>query len=585
MKKYILYMALGFWGYSSCPLNAQTNTVETLEKGITEYNKLHQLSESLLDGTATNPNINEVETMVNDGGAQLEAVLSSPADSLHSIASYLKSNLIYDYIQVLFQSGDKIKANSLLLGIEKGMNKLAELSYPLVFEGNTKAITIQWSDFVPRLFQFNVQLGERYFIENQYDTALVFIRKARDLNDWDPQMMTANAGRLIQIKQAKNEYDEELLETALIMMTNISEMDADTRAIFPNYKDTPSDCSKIIEKILIETPDLSGNGEVWARTYRMLVNEGMDARSLNFAEQALSSNYKDKEFLLSVFPLAVKENRKDLARKVLDEYATMVNNDQCDNLALLSEHYTTLKEDVLALKYKRRAEQCKKNKVQEIKVAGRDGGLYLGTYVLPWLRTDWGVVAAIQSRKHLVEFSYQALTDRRDRLYDLRFRGVDGAADAKVRWDGYYTHVAISKIKGKKGGRTYNGLLFGYNLREYQPMVVNSITDENGAALNDKPITFKPKEQRYILMFNGGFHSYGRYLAADFYMGYGLSWNTFDRGNSDFDSKNYNYEGNPLLNGRKQGRIALVARVGVTIGLQIGPRTFEAKKAQKKSHS
>jgi hypothetical protein len=86
-------------------------------------------------------------------------------------------------------------------------------------------------------------------------------------------------------------------------------------------------------------------------------------------------------------------------------------------------------------------------------------------------------------------------------------------------------------------------------------------------------------------MFNGGYHSYGRYLAADFYMGYGLSWNSFDRGNTDFDSKDYNYEGNPLLNGRKQGRISLVARVGVTIGLQIGPRTFEAKKAQKKSHS
>ena len=168
-------------------VGAQNGSLETLEKGITEYNKLHNLSEALTESTVSAAELNAVETMLQTGTALFESVLQSPADSLHNIASYLKNNLLYDYAQVLFQSGDKAKALPILVGMEGSMDQLAALSYPLVFEGDTKAMTIQWSDFVPRLFNLNVQLGEKYFAENNYDTALVYIRKARDLNDWGTQ--------------------------------------------------------------------------------------------------------------------------------------------------------------------------------------------------------------------------------------------------------------------------------------------------------------------------------------------------------------------------------------------------------------
>lgn len=582
MNSFYRIFVLVFCINSLNQLSAQTGNLETLEKGIVEYNKLHALSESAAEGTVSAAELSAMEEMLQNGTAHFDAVLLSPADSLHNIAQYLKNTILYDYVQTLFQSGNTTKAASLLLGMDKGMNKLAELTYPLIFEGNTKAMTIQWSDFVPQLFKYNVQVGEQYFASSQYDTALVFIRKARDLNDWDTRQMTLNTDRLVRIKESKNEYDEEMLESVLLLMTNYGDMDQAARTNAPQLNEVPQRCQKIIEKILKGNADLSDNGEVWARTYRMLVNEQMNGPALDFAQNAFDAGYKDHEFLLSVFPLAITENRKDLARKVIDQYAADVESTECDNLTVVADNYTTLKEDILAQKFRDKAEKCAKAKAKEIKVSGRDGGLYVGTYVFPWIRTDWGAVAAIQTRKHLFEFSYQSLSDRRDRLYDLRIRGVDGAADQKVRWDGYYTHFAASRIKGKKGARKYSGILLGYNLREFQPMVVNTITNELGETLNTKPEVFKAKEQRYIFMLNGGLHSYGRYFASDFYMGYGLSWNSFDRGNANFDNKNYNYEDNALLNGRKAGRMSFMMRIGVTIGFQLGPRTFEPKKKAKK---
>jgi hypothetical protein len=162
---------------------------------------------------------------------------------------------------------------------------------------------------------------------------------------------------------------------------------------------------------------------------------------------------------------------------------------------------------------------------------------------------------------------------------------VDGSADQKVRWDGYYTHVAINRTSGKKGARTYSGLLFGYNQRNYQRMLVQTILDETGAVVNTwGPEEFRPKEERYILMLNSGAHFNGRFLASNTYFSFGGAWNRFDKGSGSafVERSKYEYLGNPLLNGRRANRFALMARIGITIGFQVGPRTFQPKKSETK---
>ncbi len=564
---------------------AQNNPVSQLEQGVSAAQRVKAIAESYDSGEPISVIPDSLDALVQRATERLNNVATGEADSLHHIAQYLRGMLWLDHAFILNAQGSKDKATARLQQLELIMQELAGLPYPLTFEGDTKAMTVQWSDFAPQQLRYQIKMGEYYLLNGQQDTALVYLRKARDLGDWDTDLTAINAERILGIKEARSEYDDETLESALILMTNYGDMDPSARQRAQFTTEVPNRCAKAIEQTLGAEPDLSGGGEVWARTYRLLVNAQLNQRALQFAENALEAKYLDREFLLSVFPLANTEKKPELAKKVLDIYAGTIGVGECDNYTVVADNYATIKEYVKAQQYRDKATKCAKARAREIKVAGRDGGLYLGTYVLPLIRTDWGAVAAIQTRRHIFEVSYQKLTDRRDRLYDLRFRGVDGAADQKVRWDGYYAHFAASKLSGKKGARRYSGILLGYNQRDYQPVNVATITDKGGNVVNDNPVVFKPTERRYILMFNGGFHNYGRFLASDLYMGYGLSWNEFERGNSNFDNKDYDYGDNALLNGRRGGRLSLMVRVGITIGLQIGPRTFEAKKAKKRSQS
>ena len=206
------------------------------------------------------------------------------------------------------------------------------------------------------------------------------------------------------------------------------------------------------------------------------------------------------------------------------------------------------------------------------KVTGREGGLYLGAYVFPLFRRDWGAVAAIQTRKWYIEASWQKANHNRDYLLDQQLKGEDGARREKAYWDGYYAHLAVNGISRKsrnRGNRSYMGVLLGYNLRTFET-VISNVWDENNTFLGI--YEFKPSETRYILMLNMGQHLDYRMLAANFYFSLGGSYNRFERGNEPFDNDNFSYERNLLK--REISRFGFAMRVGVTVGLQFGPRTF-----------
>lgn len=205
--------------------------------------------------------------------------------------------------------------------------------------------------------------------------------------------------------------------------------------------------------------------------------------------------------------------------------------------------------------------------IRDVKVAGREGGLYLGAYVLPLFRRDWGAAAAIQTRKWYIEVSWQKANRNRDYLLDQQLKGEDGARREKAYWDGYYAHLAINGISrntGKRGNCSYLGVLLGYNPRAFEP-VASNVWDENNTFLGIHE--FKPSETRYFLMLNMGQHLNYRLLAADFYFSLGGTYNRFERGNGPFDNDNYTFERNLLKRG--SSRFGFAMRVGLTAGLQL----------------
>jgi hypothetical protein len=323
-----------------------------------------------------------------------------------------------------------------------------------------------------------------------------------------------------------------------------------------------------------KSADFDG-GEAWARAARTMTAENKKEVALNYTKQALAEGHSEQEFLLASIPVLKGTADSTQIPGLLNKLATIVSSNDCAALGALSDEYEAARMTVEAKRYKKMAEECRNREKNEANKANRDFGWYVGGYVLPLFRTDWGVVTALQTRRHFIEFSYQQLSDRRDQLRDLRLRSVDGAADQIVRWDGYYGHVSLNKIKGKRGAKTYSGILLGYNLRQYQsfdvPVIIN---EQNNQQVNTSPVTFSPIEERFIVMLNSGSHFYGRWLAGDVFFSWGGAMAQFQRGNKSFDFEDYNYN-NPMLNARKSTRFLMMARFGITIGLQLGTRTFK----------
>jgi tetratricopeptide (TPR) repeat protein len=422
-------------------------------------------------------------------------------------------------------------------------------------------------------------LAACYFHEKNYSKSLEYDQMVIDEDALEYETSAVNYLRAnIAAKALNTPSPTQRIDFALEGMERYGSLAEDVQGQVDQQLGGNSALDRVIpifEADLAEKPEDYNLGEAWARAARVMTNETRKDQALTYTKNALTNGYDDQEFLLASIPVLKGTPDSIQIPGILNQLAQKIPNTDCSALSALAEQYEAIKMTAEAARFKRNAENCRKQERKAANLANRDFGLYVGGYVLPLFRTDWGVVSAIQTRRHFFEVSYQQLTDRRDKLRDLRIRSVDGAADQVVRWDGYYGHVSINKLKGKRGAKTYSGLLLGYNLRQYQSFDVPKIINgQDNQQVNTTPVTFSPIEERFIVMLNSGSHFYGRWLAGDVFFSWGGAMAQFQRGNKTFDFEDYEYD-NPMLDSRKARRFIMMARFGITVGLQVGTRTFK----------
>jgi hypothetical protein len=554
------------------------------EKAVSDWNQLRSMRSAVGEVASFSKGKEQADQVYESTIRTLDQL--NKADSLQPFIQLVRWSAGSDYAVLLDQFGKSEDAFQVRTALLESSQQLLKQDFPIEYQGDTKYFIVQRFDFEQEVNQFIAELGYAYYSKNDLLNALPLLKEADEMGKLDPKMAARNSMILFNSLLTQNlAPDTHLLRVALQLFQDWNSLDQAARATLNQGDNLTEKCVEVIERALMEHPEWSEQGALWAKSSRLLATVNKEDKSVAFASQAIKAGYQEREFLLSLFPMALRVGDNATARLAVDQLASQLLPDQCDFHQMVAVNYQKMGEDELFRRYQKRAEACQQqaNKTQHRQE--REGGLYLGSYVFPWFRTDWGAVAGIQTRKWYLEFSYQELSDRRDKLYDIRFRGVDGSADQKVRWDGYYTHVAINRTSGKKGARTYSGLLFGYNQRNYQRMLVQTILDETGAVVNTwGPEEFRPKEERYILMLNSGAHFNGRFLASNTYFSFGGAWNRFDKGSGSafVERSKYEYLGNPLLNGRRANRFALMARIGITIGFQVGPRTFQPKKSETK---
>jgi hypothetical protein len=549
--------------------------VATVSAQITSKEQLNTAQEELRIATAAltyadnEADFRGIENNVNRGLAALDtAMMSLSAQKQEELRPYRSFFLLPDAIVQVKQSKFNQALPTLLMidSVLSIWHDRDEFSLDNPFDSTELLLTYYM--VAETRSKARSGLAACYFHENNYAKSLEYDQLVIEEEALEYEAAAINYLRATIAAKALNAPSAtQRLNFGLEGMERYGSLAKDVQAQIDQQLGGSSALDRVIpifEADLAEKPEDYNLGEAWARAARVMTNETRKDQALTYTKNALTNGYDDQEFLLASIPVLKGTPDSIQIPGILNQLAQKIPNTDCSALSALAEQYEAIKMTAEAARFKRDAEACRKKEQKAANLADRDFGLYIGGYVLPLFRTDWGVVSAIQTRRHFFEVSYQQLSDRRDKLRDLRIRSVDGAADQIVRWDGYYGHVSINKLKGKKGTKTYNGLLLGYNLRQYQSFEVPTIINrQNNNQVNTTPVTFSPIEERFIVMFNSGSHFYGRWLAGDVFFSWGGAMAQFQQ-----------YD-NPILDSRKSMRFIMMARFGITVGLQVGTRTFK----------
>lgn len=569
MKKLLFATLLLLSGAS---VFAQTKAERDLETAVRKYNAMRDFAGSLKPSTVTDADITSISNSVEEGLTLLDPIIKTESGQIADVARYFRANYLYQKGFTLGMKGRMTEAFDLLRSIDSDINGFTSSRFPLryVFEGRN--FIIKWENFAPTQAEYNVSMTEFYFGKKDFTNALAYAAKANENSSYlSDYLRTINNYWIVQMKSERGEKDPVALEASLVSLESYGALDADER------QGGGSDLVKILDRspemldnVLTARPDLVAGGTPYARAARVLKAEGRGEQYRGYAAKAIRAGYRDREFLNQSLNDAATAKDRPLGLLAAEALGGMTAADDCAGLARLADQYELIGERTRAADIRAKSNACfRKQKKAQVR-ASRDFGLYLGSYVFPLFRRDWGAVMGIQTRKVYIEASYQRANNNRDRLWDLRFSEVDNAEDEKVYWNGYYSHLAINWISkdSRRGFRPYTGVLLGYNHRAFDAVDTDVFNRETNLYLGRQ--RFEPVQESYILMLNLGAHSYGKLLAADLYASIGATYNMFERGNEAFnDSDTFLYE-NLLLENRKENRVAFIARVGLTIGLQFG---------------
>jgi hypothetical protein len=550
------------------PLTAQSR----LETAIATYNQVHNAVNHADKQTATAAEFSELTNTATSQIVQLDSFLTNSSDSMATAASYFRGLYLYELATYATQLQKTTTADSLYSASERQLGGFDTARFPIEYNLKGESYQVLFGDFGPILADLNAKIAQSNFNAKKYDDALTYARKADFSGYLAGPDKVINNYRLVRMLPMQEPDMAARFEAALNGIELFDELSQfEQKSVISEIPDFIQYCTDAISEIIKSDASYAETGSTWATLSRFFLEQGKEDQALQMADSAVVYGCTEREFLLSTIPLAKKKERLDLAKKSAKLFAEGIDDKECTTLQQAVDMFKELDDDRQVEIYEKKAKKCQSSITNSQR---RDFGLYAGAYVLPLFRTDWGVHGVFLTRRHLFEVSYQAITDRRDRKYDLRLRGIDGAADFPARWDGYYAHASINKVSGKYGRRNYTGVLFGYNERNFQTIEELQITDNSGNPVTDgTAVLFQPVEKRYIVMLNSGSHSYGKILGTNWFFSIGGAWCQFDHGNTTYDRDTYNFS-NPLINGRKDGRLVLMARFGMTVGLHVGPKTI-----------
>jgi hypothetical protein len=551
---------------------AQPTPSIPLEKAVKAYNDLGEYSRSIRADSITNDQLVYLKKESEKGVAALDEVLRTEPESVHATARYFKVNFRFKYAFYRdIKAGKKADLRD-LEAISAEFDAYNESAFPFryIFEG--KNFIIQYKDFVQTRLDCWMLLAEIAKLLGRQDVALASSRKVLATPEASPYFKSVNAGFILDIKENQKTKDKEAFDLARGLLRDYHGMEAPQMEFMAKNKYFgPAKAWALLKEL---TPIHAGNpyaqGEVYAEAAANLVKLRENALAAEAYQKAVQTGYSGTAFLIETADFAISTKNNMLGLLATSRMEQTTGEAQCDMMQKTSAYYRTFGNNNKADELQRRSEKCLKKQAKMSRSAGSDFHLYLGGYVFPAFRKNYGGVVNFAFSKTVIEFSYLNIRKKTENHMDLTtFDEVELDDDEERVWSGFYAHFApkfVARNNHNDRNKLYTGFLLGYAQKDFKPISSNVTRVSDGAVTYE---TFQPTGKQYIAMLNLGGIILGRGLGMDLYASVGAAYNQFDGGHASYNSDAFTIE-SAFLENRKTGYFTVAMRAGITVGLCLG---------------
>jgi len=581
---------------------------QKLQTGIQQYDEIHLFIKTFEEAYSDEV-LDEIGTRTEDCIDNLLAVLTEGSPEQKRVGNYFMQMLIFEYGRVLSQAFDSEGALKVLKPIENSFMDFSPEDFPIEYSMPDGKRTIEWSWFEPSQAEFSMVMAITHIQIEQFEDAIKYLRQISS-DQKSPLYLVASANAFLldlKVLQPAVMTDEQHCQDVLNYLRAYDALSSEDRDIIELSDDfylvlecmdilveqcsipsiTPLAISYCAEAVTIgakyETASLSV-----LQLYDICYQNYSSNAQLGLI-YAFTPNLPAYEFSVNAEKYArnMVQIEKVMAEKVglaattrMSETAfdNTYRKQDCDKLSAVADNYHYWNQPEEEAKFRKLAQVCLTERDKADRIEGRKQrqgnssfNLYTGIYIPQLIasneRRDYGGVLNLAGQKFGMEFSYLQVKQKKENIFDLWIREVDGSRqDNLSRWDGFYAHVQPKFIgKQGKGSYGYVGVLLGYSEKNFDPMNVPIVNDADGI---QSAADFLPTVNQYILMVTYGAMILKKGFGADLFWSVGANYSNFNPGTA-IDRNAFTIL-NPLLEGRKDSYFAFLMRIGLTMGINLG---------------
>lgn len=453
----------------------------------------------------------------------------------------------------------------MIKNLDAELNIVKGYYYPIKYKLRGKNYIINFSSLNSLDKQLMVQFTEASAFTAKYSDAFKYSKKAYSFYSygdynlwWTTQIWYYSANKL-------NNSDADIVmaaEKVIYAMSGLKrkEIKMIKDSNWVNY----TTAYYKLNTLLTKKPELSRNGEVWAKAGESFEKLDEDKWALEYYNKALKAGYGDKIFLLKMMEKGKDKKNTDLVKSAVEifESKNLYSTWDCLDYSKLADYYEYIGNTSKADELRKKNKDCVKTQNKEARRRARGGKFYVSFAPLALLSQNLQGSVQIGGNRRLHEFGIKQTNSQRDYGWDIA--GIKDRPK-EFRWSGnsfYYTYKRFSRNISDRG--FYTGFQFRYTQRVYDDVTARVKNNTTSATTS---LLFQPKETRYDFTLQMGTIVTSRLFHLEYYMGVGAGYSTFDGGRNEWNNENYTITNQEILNGRKESRVGLTLRMGLMIGL------------------